>query len=67
VKYHFRNSHSLQISDDNAETDIVANWYYKGNIMEIRIPWLLLGFTDPSTRQVAMYPGKKKKSWVNLI
>jgi hypothetical protein len=31
----------------------------KGNVLEMRIPWTLLGFTDPSSLSVMDYPGAK--------
>lgn len=34
----------------------LADWYAKGNVLEVRIPWMLMGFTDPSTRRVWNYP-----------
>ncbi|OXM86277.1 hypothetical protein [Paenibacillus rigui] len=34
----------------------LADWYASGKVMEIRIPWMLLGFTDPSSHQVWSYP-----------
>ncbi|WP_126427004.1 hypothetical protein [Brevibacillus marinus] len=33
----------------------LALWQYKGNVVELRIPWMLLGFTDPSSLQVMSY------------
>jgi len=36
----------------------LADWHVKGNVMEIRIPWMLLGFTDPSRAKVWNYPYK---------
>lgn len=36
--------------------DSLADWYVKGKVLELRIPWMLLGFTDPSTHQVWAYP-----------
>lgn len=30
-------------------------WQAKGNVVEMRIPWMLLGFTDPSSLQVMGY------------
>lgn len=39
----------------------LADWYAKGNVLEIRIPWMLLGFTDPSSLQVWDYPYKADK------
>lgn len=32
-----------------------AMWQAKGNTLEIRIPWMLLGFSDPSSRSVIRY------------
>lgn len=34
----------------------LADWYAAGDLLEIRIPWMLLGFTDPSSHQVWQYP-----------
>lgn len=34
----------------------LADWYAKGDVLEIRIPWMLLGFTDPSSLRVWDYP-----------
>ncbi|MDB5052713.1 MAG: hypothetical protein JWM44_763 [Bacilli bacterium] len=36
-----------------------ALWQFKGNVVEIRIPWMLLGFTDPSSLSVMGYPDAK--------
>ena len=36
--------------------DSLADWYAKGDVLEIRIPWMLLGFTDPSSLKVWDYP-----------
>jgi len=33
----------------------LASWQYSGNEVELRIPWMLLGFADPSSRQVIDY------------
>jgi hypothetical protein len=38
------------------EFNNLADWYAEGNVLEIRIPWMLLGFTDPSSLQVWDYP-----------
>lgn len=41
------------ISDyDSAQYNSLADYYYKGDILEIRIPWLLLNFRDPSTKEI---------------
>ena len=34
----------------------LADWYAKGRVLEVRIPWMLLGFTDPSSLRVWNYP-----------
>jgi hypothetical protein len=33
-------------------------WYKKNNTIEIRIPWMALGFTDPSSKMAANYPSQ---------
>ncbi|XEC95236.1 hypothetical protein AB6A23_01245 [Paenibacillus tarimensis] len=33
----------------------LSDWHVRGNRIEIRIPWMLLGFTDPGTRLVWDY------------
>lgn len=41
------------ITDPSSEEfNNLADWYAEGNVMEIRIPWMLLGFTDPSRHLV---------------
>lgn len=39
----------------------LASWQVKGNTVELRIPWMLLGFTDPSSLQVMSYQDKGKQ------
>ena len=34
------------------EFNNLADWYAEGDVLEIRIPWMLLGFTDPSQHLV---------------
>jgi|GEM_PF-221707 len=41
---------------DDPSSNTLADWYAKGKVLEIRIPWMMLGFTDPSSRQVWKYP-----------
>jgi hypothetical protein len=36
--------------------DSLSDWYAKDDVLEIRIPWMLLGFTDPSSLRVWDYP-----------
>ncbi|MGB8954845.1 MAG: S-layer homology domain-containing protein [Tumebacillaceae bacterium] len=45
----------------NAAFNSLADWYAKGNVLEIRIPWMMLGYTDPSTHQVWNYPYQADK------
>lgn len=39
---------------DSDDYDSLADYYVnkKGNFIEIRIPWSLIGFTDPSTKEI---------------
>lgn len=41
---------------ESPEFDNLADWHAEGDILEVRIPWMLLGYTDPSSRQVWDYP-----------
>ena len=34
----------------------LADFYAGKNLLEIRIPWMMLGYTDPSTHQAWSYP-----------
>jgi hypothetical protein len=43
------------------EFDSLADWYAEGDVLEIRIPWTMLGYTDPSTLRVWDYPYKAGK------
>lgn len=38
------------------EFDNLADWYVRGNVLEVRVPWMLIGFTDPSSLRVWDYP-----------
>jgi hypothetical protein len=44
-------------STDPAASDFnsMAMWQTHGRVVEMRIPWMLLGFTDPSSLQVMSY------------
>nr|WP_246469659.1 hypothetical protein [Cohnella nanjingensis] len=35
--------------------DSLAMWQYKGDFIEMRIPWMLLGLADPSSHQAISY------------
>ncbi len=40
-------------NDYDAENyNSIADFYYENGVMEIRIPWLLLNFRDPSTKEI---------------
>ncbi len=38
----------------------LADFYAGKNLLEFRIPWMMLGFTDPSSHQVWAYPYRYK-------
>jgi len=40
--------------------DSLADYYRGENLLEIRIPWMLLGYTDPSSHKVWAYPYRNK-------
>ncbi|PZE19601.1 hypothetical protein [Paenibacillus xerothermodurans] len=42
------------------EFNNLADWYADGSVIEIRLPWMLLGFTDPSQAHVWSYPYGKQ-------
>ena len=48
----------LRRVDSGAEKD-QALWQAKGSVIEMKIPWALLGFSDPSTHQVISYQEKE--------
>jgi hypothetical protein len=37
---------------ESPEFDNLADYHVAGDVLEIRIPWMMLGFTDPSTHMV---------------
>lgn len=41
---------------DSPNYNSLADFYVEKNILEIRIPWMMLGFTDPSSHQVWASP-----------
>lgn len=40
----------------NAEGNPLVDWYREAQAIEMRIPWTMIGFTDPSSRQVWDWP-----------
>lgn len=49
--------HLMRASSDPESKDFnsLAAWQYQGKVVEMRIPWMLLGFSDPSSLQVIDY------------
>lgn len=45
-----------QSHPDNGPPDPLMDWYHEGHVLELRIPWTMLGFTDPSSRSVWDWP-----------
>ena len=37
---------------DSEEYNSIADFYYENDVLEIRIPWLLLNFRDPSRKEI---------------
>ncbi|WP_244965755.1 hypothetical protein [Paenibacillus alvei] len=55
-------------NDPNSKSyNSLATWNAKDNIVEIRIPWMLLGFADPSTKQVISYGKVERKRDLSTI
>ncbi|WP_425281268.1 hypothetical protein [Paenibacillus cellulositrophicus] len=51
-------------TDRSKETfDSLTSWQYSGDSIEMRIPWMLLGFSDPSSLQVIDYGPLKERSY----
>lgn len=44
------------VLDTSSESSTYADWAMKEGILELRIPWMLLGFMDPSQQFVWDYP-----------
>lgn len=40
---------------ESPQYNSLASWEAKGTTVELRIPWMLLGFSDPSSKQVVSY------------
>lgn len=39
-----------------------ADWEIEGNVLEMKIPWALLGLSDPSEKQAIDYPSRHKEA-----
>lgn len=61
--------HLLAGVTDPASQDYnsLADFYCSGEVLEVRLPWMLLGFTDPSSRQVWVYPYRQKLPYFTCI
>ncbi|PZE19593.1 hypothetical protein [Paenibacillus xerothermodurans] len=46
---------------ESPEFNSLAMWQMQGQTLELRIPWMLLGFSDPSSLQVIGYGQKEGK------
>lgn len=46
---------------DSPEFNSLTMWQAKGDTVEMRIPWMLLGFSDPSSLQVIAYGEQEGK------
>jgi hypothetical protein len=46
---------------DSPDYDSLAMWQAEGNVVEMRIPWMLLGFADPSSLRAVNYDQKDGK------
>ncbi|KGP74226.1 hypothetical protein [Pontibacillus yanchengensis] len=47
---------------DSKDYQPQALWQSKGNVIEAKIPWALLGFSDPSKRNVVSYETHKQET-----
>jgi len=45
----------------------LADYYADGKVLEVRLPWMMLGFTDPSTHQVWAYPYRKQLKGMSSV
>jgi hypothetical protein len=45
--------HAGVTDPESPEFDNLADYYVEGDVLEVRIPWMMLGFTDPSTHTVS--------------
>ncbi len=45
------------ITDPNqTQFNSLADWYVEGDVLELRLPWMMLGYTDPSSHQAWASP-----------
>ncbi len=59
VGYLKRGSSDPEASDFSSTT----SWQYQGKVVEMRIPWMLLGFADPSSLQVIDYSPNDRRTF----
>ncbi len=48
------------LNSNHPDYDNLSDFYVKDNIIEIRLPWELINFTDPSSKQILWKDGKTK-------
>lgn len=51
-----------QINQASSSQNSQAAWEHQGEVIEMKIPWALLGFTDPSTKEVVSYSPVKEEA-----
>jgi hypothetical protein len=55
---------------ESSSYDSLSDFFYEGNAIELRIPWSLLNFTDPSSRRVLWKDGRqstRKTDGIRLV
>ncbi|ODA43319.1 hypothetical protein THER_1961 [Thermodesulfovibrio sp. N1] len=58
------------LNPENPDFDTLADFYVKDNLIEIRLPWELLNFSDPSSRKMLWKEGNnlhKESDGVRLL
>lgn len=59
--------HSGNSNPSSPDFNSLADYFISGNLIEIRIPWMMLGFTDPSSHQVWTYPDRDDLGYFTSI
>ncbi|UOQ49123.1 hypothetical protein MUN88_03075 [Gracilibacillus caseinilyticus] len=49
-----------ELKKASTSKDSQADWAVHGDVIEVRIPWSLLGIADPSSKQAVSYSAKEK-------